>query len=89
MAAVWWMVRGEEGASAVNSQSWKLVFHRKLIGVYLGHLRCFCTVFFLNLVPELFNPGITALKAGFMTTVPFLGVCRRPALWLGRGSAGT
>lgn len=29
---------------------------------------------FLNLVSELFNPekGITALKAGFMTTVPFL-----------------
>lgn len=52
----------------------------------------FCTVVFLNLVPELFNPGKRNHGAESRLydhgAIP-RGVCRRPALWLGRGSAGT
>ncbi len=64
----------KEARQPLTAKDWKLVFHRKLIGVYLGQFAVASTLCFLNPVPELFNPekGITALKAGFMTTVPFL-----------------
>lgn len=51
------------------------MFHRKLIGVYLGQFAVASTLwFFLTWFPNYLTQekGITALKAGFMTTVPFL-----------------
>lgn len=51
------------------------MFHRKLIGVYLGQFAVASTLwFFLTWFPNYLTrgKGITALKAGFMTTVPFL-----------------
>ncbi|PHM60160.1 MFS transporter [Xenorhabdus ishibashii] len=54
---------------------WKLMFHRKLVGVYLGQFAVASTLwFFLTWFPNYLiqEKGITALKAGFMTTVPFL-----------------
>lgn len=59
----------------MTAADWKLVFHRKLIGVYLGQFAVASTLwFFLTLFPNYLTQekGITALKAGFMTTVPFL-----------------
>ncbi|STM18415.1 D-galactonate transporter [Escherichia coli] len=48
MAAVWWMrCPGEKrGTSAVTAKDWKLVFHRKLIGVYLGQFAVASTLWF-------------------------------------------
>jgi ACS family D-galactonate transporter-like MFS transporter len=54
---------------------WKLVFHRKLVGVYIGQFAVASTLwFFLTWFPNYLTQekGITALQAGFMTTVPFL-----------------
>ncbi|WP_338885484.1 MFS transporter [Xenorhabdus sp. TH1] len=54
---------------------WKLVFHPKLVGVYLGQFAVASTLwFFLTWFPNYLTQekGISALKAGFMTTVPFL-----------------
>ncbi|MEQ1974688.1 MFS transporter [Xenorhabdus sp. SGI240] len=54
---------------------WKLVFHYKLVGVYLGQFAVASTLwFFLTWFPSYLTQekGITALKVGFMTTVPFL-----------------
>lgn len=51
------------------------MFHRKLVGVYLGQFAVNSTLwFFLTWFPNYLTQekGITALKAGFMTTVPFL-----------------
>ena len=80
-------------ASAVNSQRLETGVpsetDRRLSWAICGG---FYTVVFLNLVPELFNPGKRNHGAESRLydhgAIP-RGVCRRPALWLGRGSAGT
>lgn len=54
---------------------WKLVFHRKLVGVYLGQFAVTSTLwFFLTWFPNYLTQEkhIAALTAGVMTTVPFL-----------------
>ncbi|MBB1202337.1 MFS transporter [Enterobacteriaceae bacterium 89] len=59
----------------LTKADWKLVFHRKLIGVYLGQFAIASTLwFFLTWFPNYLTQekGVTALNAGFMTTVPFL-----------------
>lgn len=51
------------------------MFHRKLTGVYLGQFMVASTLwFFLTWFPNYLaqEKGITALKAGFVATVPFL-----------------
>lgn len=65
----------KEARQPLTAKDWKLVFHRKLIGVYLGQFAVASTLwFFLTWFPNYLTQekGITALKAGFMTTVPFL-----------------
>lgn len=65
----------KEARQPLTAKDWKLVFHRKLIGVYLGQFAVASTLwFFLTWLPNYLTQekGITALKAGFMTTVPFL-----------------
>ena len=65
----------KEARQPLTKADWKLVFHRKLIGVYLGQFAVTSTLwFFLTWFPNYLTQekGITALKAGFMTTVPFL-----------------
>ncbi|MBB5190493.1 ACS family D-galactonate transporter-like MFS transporter [Silvimonas terrae] len=60
---------------AVTAADWKLVFNRKLIGVYLGQFAIASTLwFFLTWFPNYLTQEkhISALTAGFMTTVPFL-----------------
>lgn len=62
-------------SAPLTKADWKLVFHRKLVGVYLGQFAIASTLwFFLTWFPNYLTQekGITALKAGFMTTVPFL-----------------
>ncbi|PHM73419.1 MFS transporter [Xenorhabdus kozodoii] len=74
------LVEGDSPAKKAARDSltiadWKLVFHRKLVGVYLGQFAVASTLwFFLTWFPNYLTQekGITALKAGFMTTVPFL-----------------
>lgn len=59
----------------MTAADWKLVFNRKLVGVYIGQFAVASTLwFFLTWFPNYLTQekGITALKAGFMTTVPFL-----------------
>lgn len=54
---------------------WKMVFNRKLVGVYLGQFAVTSTLwFFLTWFPNYLTQEkhIAALTAGFMTTVPFL-----------------
>lgn len=58
-----------------TKSDWKLIFHRKLIGVYLGQFAITSMLwFFLTWFPNYLTQekGIAALTAGFMTTVPFL-----------------
>ncbi|GBU14604.1 D-galactonate transporter [Enterobacterales bacterium] len=58
-----------------TSADWKLVFNRKLVGVYLGQFAVASTLwFFLTWFPNYLTQEkqIAALTAGFMTTVPFL-----------------
>ncbi|VFS88162.1 D-galactonate transporter [Raoultella terrigena] len=65
----------KEARQPMTKADWKLVFHRKLVGVYLGQFAVTSTLwFFLTWFPNYLTQekGITALKAGFMTTVPFL-----------------
>lgn len=65
----------KEARQPLTKADWKLVFHRKLVGVYLGQFAVNSTLwFFLTWFPNYLTQekGITALKAGFMTTVPFL-----------------
>ncbi|MFL3246519.1 MFS transporter, partial [Klebsiella pneumoniae] len=65
----------KEARQPLSKADWKLVFHRKLVGVYLGQFAVTSTLwFFLTWFPNYLTQekGITALKAGFMTTVPFL-----------------
>ncbi|MBC8953614.1 permease [Xenorhabdus sp. PB62.4] len=60
---------------SLTKKDWKLIFHRKLVGVYLGQFAVASTLwFFLTWFPNYLTQekGITALTAGFMTTVPFL-----------------
>jgi ACS family D-galactonate transporter-like MFS transporter len=59
----------------LTAADWKLVFHRKLCGVYLGQFAVTSTLwFFLTWFPNYLTQEkhIAALTAGFMTTVPFL-----------------
>ncbi|HEI8868808.1 MFS transporter [Serratia sp. AKBS12] len=59
----------------LTAADWKLVFHRKLLGVYLGQFAITSTLwFFLTWFPNYLTQEkhIAALTAGFMTTVPFL-----------------
>jgi ACS family D-galactonate transporter-like MFS transporter len=59
----------------LTTADWKLVFHRKLCGVYLGQFAVTSTLwFFLTWFPNYLTQEkhIAALTAGFMTTVPFL-----------------
>lgn len=60
---------------AMTAADWKMVFHRKLVGVYLGQFAITSTLwFFLTWFPNYLTQEkhIAALTAGFMTTVPFL-----------------
>ncbi|TPG55603.1 MFS transporter [Ewingella americana] len=60
---------------ALTAADWKLVFNRKLVGVYLGQFAVASTLwFFLTWFPNYLTQEkhISALTAGFMTTVPFL-----------------
>ncbi|WP_411755501.1 MFS transporter [Serratia sp. (in: enterobacteria)] len=69
------VVTGKKARVAITSADWKLVFHRKLVGVYLGQFAITSTLwFFLTWFPNYLTQEkhITALTAGFMTTVPFL-----------------
>lgn len=59
----------------MSGSDWKLVFNRKLVGVYLGQFAVTSTLwFFLTWFPNYLaqEKHIAALTAGFMTTVPFL-----------------
>lgn len=59
----------------MSGSDWKLVFNRKLVGVYLGQFSVTSTLwFFLTWFPNYLTQEkhIAALTAGFMTTVPFL-----------------
>lgn len=65
----------KESRQPLTLADWILVFHRKLVGVYLGQFAVTSTLwFFLTWFPNYLTQekGITALQAGFMTTVPFL-----------------
>ncbi|WP_413727672.1 MFS transporter [Sodalis sp. RH19] len=60
---------------SMTAADWKLIFHRKLVGVYLGQFAVTSTLwFFLTWFPNYLTQEkhIGALTAGFMTTVPFL-----------------
>lgn len=65
--------KGEK--ESLTKADWKLIFHRKLIGVYIGQFAIASTLwFFLTWFPNYLTQGknISALTAGFMTTVPFM-----------------
>ncbi len=65
----------KKARAKLTAADWKLVFHRKLCGVYLGQFAVTSTLwFFLTWFPNYLTQekGIAALTAGFMTTVPFL-----------------
>ncbi len=57
----------EKARQPLTRADWKLVFHRKLVGVYLGQFAVTSTLwFFLTSLPGITSPrekGITALKA--------------------------
>ena len=66
---------GKKMAAPLTISDWKLVFHRKLVGVYIGQFAIASTLwFFLTWFPNYLTQEkhITALTAGFMTTVPFM-----------------
>lgn len=59
----------------LTKADWKLVFHRKLVGVYIGQFAIASTLwFFLTWFPNYLTQEkqVAALTAGFMTTVPFI-----------------
>ncbi|KAB8312070.1 MULTISPECIES: MFS transporter [Rahnella] len=65
----------KKSRTPLTSADWKLVFNRKLVGVYLGQFAVASTLwFFLTWFPNYLTQEkhIAALTAGFMTTVPFL-----------------
>ena len=69
------VVTEKKARVAMTAADWKLVFHRKLVGVYLGQFAITSTLwFFLTWFPNYLTQEkhIAALTAGFMTTVPFL-----------------
>lgn len=83
----------KEARQPLTAKDWKLVFHRKLIGVYLGQFAVASTLwFFLTRFPNYLTRGKRNHGAESRLydhgAIP-RGVCRRPALWLGSGSAGT
>lgn len=66
---------GKKETAPSTTADWKLVFHRKLVGVYIGQFAIASTLwFFLTWFPNYLTQEkhITALTAGFMTTVPFM-----------------
>ncbi len=65
----------KKNRTPMSIADWKLVFNRKLVGVYLGQFAVTSTLwFFLTWFPNYLTQEkhIGALTAGFMTTVPFL-----------------
>ncbi|MEQ9927275.1 MFS transporter [Pectobacterium brasiliense] len=65
----------KKARTPLTSADWKLVFNRKLVGVYIGQFAVTSTLwFFLTWFPNYLTQEkqISALTAGFMTTVPFL-----------------
>ncbi|KAA8998467.1 MFS transporter [Affinibrenneria salicis] len=66
---------GQKTRTPLTSADWKLVFNRKLVGVYIGQFAVTSTLwFFLTWFPNYLTQEkqIAALTAGFMTVVPFL-----------------
>lgn len=65
----------KKARTPLTAADWKLVFNRKLVGVYIGQFAVTSTLwFFLTWFPNYLTQEkqISALTAGFMTTVPFL-----------------
>ncbi|MCV9878945.1 MFS transporter [Brenneria izbisi] len=65
----------KKSRAPLTAADWKLVFNRKLIGVYIGQFAVTSTLwFFLTWFPNYLTQEkqISALTAGFMTVVPFL-----------------
>lgn len=65
----------KKSRTPLTAADWKLVFNRKLIGVYIGQFAVTSTLwFFLTWFPNYLTQEkqISALTAGFMTVVPFL-----------------
>ncbi|WP_409309475.1 MFS transporter [Pectobacterium sp. B1J-3] len=65
----------KKSRTPLTAADWKLVFNRKLVGVYIGQFAVTSTLwFFLTWFPNYLTQEkhISALTAGFMTTVPFL-----------------
>lgn len=65
----------KKSRTPLMAADWKLVFNRKLVGVYIGQFAVTSTLwFFLTWFPNYLTQEkhISALTAGFMTTVPFL-----------------
>ncbi|WOA52137.1 MFS transporter [Dickeya solani] len=65
----------KKARTPLTASDWKLVFNRKLVGVYIGQFAVTSTLwFFLTWFPNYLTQEkhISTLTAGFMTTVPFL-----------------
>ncbi|GAB7125991.1 MFS transporter [Silvimonas sp. JCM 19000] len=65
----------QKSRGVVTAADWKMIFNRKLIGVYVGQFAIASTLwFFLTWFPSYLTQEkhVSALTAGFMTTVPFL-----------------
>ncbi|PWC19564.1 MFS transporter [Brenneria corticis] len=65
----------KKSRTPLSAADWKLVFNRKLVGVYIGQFAVTSTLwFFLTWFPNYLTQEkqISALTAGFMTIVPFL-----------------
>ncbi|MCL2893690.1 MFS transporter [Brenneria tiliae] len=65
----------KKSRTPLSAADWKLVFNRKLVGVYIGQFAVTSTLwFFLTWFPNYLTQEkhISALTAGFMTVVPFL-----------------
>ncbi|ANE76931.1 MFS transporter [Dickeya solani] len=65
----------KKARTPLTAADWKLVFNRKLVGVYIGQFAVTSTLwFFLTWFPNYLTQEkhISTLTAGFMTTVPFL-----------------
>lgn len=81
----------KEARQPLTRADWKLVFHRKLVGVYLGQFAVTSTLWFFLTVPELSDPGKRDYRAegGLYDhrTLP-CGIFRRPALGLAGGQTG-
>lgn len=65
----------KEARQPLTKAEWKLVFHRKLIGVYIGQFAVTSTLwFFLTWFPTYLVKyrGMDFIKSGFLASVPFL-----------------